>query len=215
MSVFRVKWVLLFCSITHLYSNDLFYESNEVSVAKIFFYDLGKKVFIPSFVAPMNFKYIDIYCGCSFGYNIWFVNKGEFKFGILSGRLDLLNALVDWITFYKNCDVAKFRTATNINDTHKCGEAFGLALLDNLICCVVNMKFGPFVVHFGEFNVLTFSELAGCIGAGHEVRQGDEYDNYKRRLRNYCIFNVLMPSLQIDALYIANHFKKKFKFSLS
>lgn len=212
MSILRFKCFFLFCYITFLSSADQFYESNEVSAAKIFFYDLGKKVFIPSFVAPMNFKYIDIYCGCSFGYNIWFLNKGGFKFGILSARFDLLNALVDWITFYKNCDVAKFRTATNINDTHKCGEAFGLALLDNLICCVVNIKFGPFVVHFGEFNILTFSELTGCIGAGHEVRVGEAYDNYKRRLRNYCIFNVLMPSLQIDALYIANHFKKRFKF---
>ena len=210
-----LKYVLfvLFCMFS-CYSRDSFSEACEVPVAKVVFYDLGKKVFIPSFVVPLSFRYLDLYCGCSFGYNVWFVNKNWFKFGLVSARIDVLNVLIDWITFYKKCDVAKFRIATNIGPW--CGEALGTALSNNIIVCIVNMKFGPFVVHFLEINTLIFAELASCGCVGNRGGGGyDKYDDYRRRLRNYCIFNALLPSLQIDALYVVNYFKKRFRISIS
>ena len=72
----------------------------------VHFYNLSKKALIPRINITKSFKFLDMYVGSSIGYDLFFYNRNNFKFGLLSARLDFINTFMDIIIVHNQCKIS-------------------------------------------------------------------------------------------------------------
>ena len=73
-------------AMTTIVTSDQINESNAVKAPMVHFYNLSKKALIPRINITKSFKFLDLYAGSSIGYDLFFYNRNNFKFGLLSAR---------------------------------------------------------------------------------------------------------------------------------
>ena len=109
-------------------------------VTNMVFYVLANKGLLPNTILSKSYKYCDLYFGASNGIDLYFINKSNFRLGLLSVRHETLN------TFF-NALVCRFDR--NIH--------FALGIIDSLAAFIlglyvsgINIKIGPISLNFIE-----------------------------------------------------------------
>ena len=179
--------------------------SNQVPVVNLTFYEIGKKFLIPNIIFSKSFKYIDLYCGGSIGYDFYFVNRPKFRLGFISARIDFFNMILDTILIRTDNDISYFKCFTTVYDG-SFSKTLLSSFLNNLVVSIVNIKISAFTIHFFEFDINSLLELFLTFKYNYD---DDISRKYNKRIRTYFILKTTIPSLRIDILKLINLSKKK------
>lgn len=193
-------------AMTTIVTSDQINESNAVKAPMVHFYNLSKKALIPRINITKSFKFLDLYVGSSIGYDLFFYNRNNFKFGLLSARLDFINTFMDIIIVHNQCKISKFRPwAYNEEKSFKLSIA--VSLLNNLIISLFNFKIHAFTIHWIEIRTsFIFLDLPSLCRNYELYERDKDYEKMHKRIVAYLISDLLIPSLQIDILELV---KKK------
>lgn len=207
------KYSLLFLSFFYnIKANFLSFENNvndfnlvlssAVSPLKVTFYEMGKKVLIPNITINKSFKYAEFYCLGTNGFDLYFINRKDFRFGIFSLRLDFFNTILDTILIHNTTEVSCFKCFTFPDNNF--AHTLAKALINNIVFSLINIKISAFTIHFLETNV---GSLIEGIYMSKLTKGVPLYDMYSKRIRRYLILTWFAPSLQIDILKLVDKLK--------
>jgi len=167
--------------------------NNNVSFVHPLFYTVAKKFVLPGVNFTCRFKYVDLFAGCSFGYQIYIYSNNNFKLGLLGMRVGLLQAIFDFILCKKNAPVTYYLFFSQTTQDVPSGRIFSDSLGYNIFVNIMALKFNFLNIKLFEIPIIFIVNIAlsNVLGVSGNV------DRQKKSII-FSLVNIFIPSISID-----------------
>lgn len=175
--------------------------------SNVIFFCLAKKGLLPKVNYTKSYKYCDFFVGSSNGFELYFINKSKFRFGLLSLRHESLVTLFEYIVSKIDKNIGFFFTSDLL-----------YFFLTSFFISAINIKFGPISINFIEYNFLR------CLFPLTSSRPSitDDYKTFMKEnvlyQNDYIVKNIsfflelFFPNVKIDISQLIYNIKNKKSF---
>ena len=177
-------------------------------VAKLVFYEAAKKGLLPNvYYQPKVYMFDHFFFGTTVGVDAkrWKISK-ILEIGTCGFRVDILNAIFDFILYKSKSDVTRFKYDDFLSGS--CLDVFKACFTTNVVFASFFLRVLFFRINFVEVNFGQFVYLVKVLFSKDLFSNEERYDKIVKFAKANIIASIFVPSLHIDLSELISFIKR-------